>query len=252
MRHRIRVAKARILARIGFLRLVVAIARGQVDEVWVGDSNAVHFASDRFPRLGIGSTEPGRWVWSMGPRLMFSVGRDGYPRAMHRLLRVLRRVPANRNVLWIFSAGEIDLRCHLVPRLKDRNGSEFDFVRTYIEQVRNLVAEFDAPYAAISVPVPPAVDIYEADGFPIVGTLEERLDAHRLMRERIHDETGPASGSTGAVIHAVDVTDRLSNEHGHYRPELAFDGVHPNDAGRAEIRAAVAELRAMISAGSPG
>ena len=244
MRHQIRVLKAHILGRIGFLRLVVSIARGQVDEVWVGDSNAVFSGSDRFPRFGIGSTEPRRWVWSLGPRLMFSVARDGYLPVMHRLLRVLRRVQANRNVLWIFSAGEIDLRCHLVPRLRD--GSELEFVKLYIEQVKSLVAEFDAPYAAVSVPVPPAVDITETDGFPIVGTLEERLDAHRLMRKQILGETGTASGTTGAVIYAVDATDRLSDEHGHYRPEVTLDGVHPNDIGRAEIRAAVAELRARI------
>jgi len=244
MRHRIRVLKARMLARIGFLRLVVSIARGQVDEVWVGDSNAVFSGAAGFPRLGIGSTEPRQWVWSLGPRLMFSVARDGYPPAMHRLLRVLRRVRANRNVLWIFSAGEIDLRCHLVPRLRD--GSGLEFVKSYIEQVKSLVAEFDAPYAAVSVPVPPAVDIIDTDGFPIVGTLEERLEAHRLMREQILDETGHASRSTDAVIYAVDATDRLSDEHGHYRPEVTHDGVHPNDIGRAEIRAAVAKLRAGI------
>ena len=247
MRHRFRVLKARMLARIGFLRLVVSIARGQVDEVWVGDSNAVFSGSDRFPPLGIGSTEPRQWVWSLGPRLMFSVARDGYPPAMHRLLRVLRRVRANRNVLWVFSAGEIDLRCHLVPRL--REGTELGFVKPYIDQVKSLVAEFDAPHAAVAIPVPPAVDITDTDGFPVVGTIEERLDAHRLMRKQMLDETGPASGSTGAVIHAVDATDRLSDEHGHYRPEVTGDGVHPNDIGRAEIRAAVAELRAGISAG---
>jgi hypothetical protein len=250
MRHRTRVLKARMLARIGFLRLLVAIVRGQVDEVWVGDSNAVFSGSAGFPPLGIGSTEPRQWVWSLGPRLMFSVARDGYPPAMHRLLRVLRRVRANRNVLWIFSAGEIDLRCHLVPRLRD--GSELEFVKPYVEQVKSLVAEFDASYAAVSVPVPPAVDITDTDGFPVVGTIEERLDAHRLMRKQILDETGPVAGSTGATIYAVDATDRLSDEHGHYRPEVTLDGVHPNGNGRAEIRAAVAELRAGIPAGELG
>jgi hypothetical protein len=230
--------------------LVVSIARGRVDEVWVGDSNAVMFGSDRFPRLSIGSTKSRRWVWSLGPRLMFSVARDGYPPAMHRMLRVLRRVPANRDVLWIFSAGEIDLRCHLVPRLKD--GADLGYVKSYVERVQRLVGEFDAPYAAVSIPIPPAVDITDTDGFPIVGTLEERLDAHRLMRQRILDETGPATGSAGAVIHAFDATDGLSDGHGHYRPEVTDDGIHPNDNGRAEIYAAIAEFRTMVSTGVQG
>ena len=62
MRHRLRVLKARTLAWIGYVRLVVAIASGRVDEVWVGDSNAVLFGGDKFPRLIIGSSEPRRWV----------------------------------------------------------------------------------------------------------------------------------------------------------------------------------------------
>jgi hypothetical protein len=248
MRHRIRVLKARILAGIGFSRLVLAIVRGRVDEVWVGDSNAVMFGSDRFPRFSIGSTERGRWVWPLGPRLMFSVARDGYPPTLHRMLRILRHVRANRDVLWIFSAGEIDIRCHLVPRLK--NGAELTFVKPYIGRVQALVGEFDARYAAVSVPIPPAVDIYDVEGFPIVGTLEERHDAHRLMRQTMLDETGPATGSTGAVIVAFDPTDCLSDEHGHYRPELTYDGMHPNDTGRVQIHAAIAELRSKVFSGT--
>lgn len=247
MRHRLRVLKARTLAWIGYVRLVVAIASGRVDEVWVGDSNAVLFGGDKFPRLIIGSSEPRRWVWSLGPRLMFSVARDGYPPMMHRMLRILRRVRANRNVLWIFSAGEIDLRCHLVPRLKE--GAELTFVKPYIEQVRALVGEFDASYAAVSIPTPAADEVV---GYPVVGTIEERLAAHRLMRERIVEETGQARSSSGAVIYVFDATDRLSNEHGHYRPEITTDGIHPNDAGRAEIRAAMAEFRMTVPAGANG
>ncbi|MCW2800013.1 MAG: hypothetical protein JWQ70_1485 [Aeromicrobium sp.] len=246
MRHQIRVLRARTLAWIGFVGLVISIARGRVDEVWVGDSNAVLFGANKFPRLGIGSTEPRRWVWSLGPRLMFSVARDGYPPMMHRMLRVLRRVRANRQVLWIFSAGEIDLRCHLVPHLGDAD--VMIFVKPYIERVRLLVGEFDAPFAAVSIPVPPAADF--SDEYPVVGTLEERLAAHRLMREQILANIGPTTGSTDAVIFAFDATDRLSDEHGHYRPEVTDDGIHPNEAGRAEIRAAIAEFRTTILAGA--
>ncbi len=245
MRHRIRVLRARTLAWIGFVRLLVAIARGHVDEVWVGDSNAVMSGADRFPRLVIGSIEPRRWVWSLGPRLMFSVSRDGFPPLMHRMLRVLRRVRGHRNVLWIFSAGEIDLRCHLVPRLAE--GAQLEFVRSYVDQVRSLVNEFDASHAAVSVPTPPAVDIVHTDGFPVVGTPEERLSAHRLMRQRILDETGTSGDSGGAVIHAFDATEWLSDEQGYYVAEYTEDGIHPNDAGRVAIRAAVADMRARLS-----
>jgi lysophospholipase L1-like esterase len=250
MRHQLRVLKARTLAWIGFVGLVLSIARGRVDEVWVGDSNAVFFGADKFPKLGVGSTEPRRWVWHLGPRLMFSVARDGYPPMMHRMLRVLRRIRANRDVLWIFSAGEIDLRCHLVPRLKA--GADITYVKTYIERVQGMVRELDVPYAAVSMPVPASDGLIHNPGFPVVGTVDERSAAHRLMRERILSETGPASDSNGPVIYAFDAVDQLSDEHGHYRPDLTSDGIHPNDAGRAVIRTAMAEFRATVLAGAKG
>jgi hypothetical protein len=249
MRHQLRVLKARTLAWIGYVGLVIAIARGRVDEVWVGDSNAVFFGANKFPRLGIGSTEPRRWVWHLGPRLMFTVARDGYPPMMHRMLRLLRHVRANRKVLWIFSAGEIDLRCHLVPRLKE--GADIDYVKPYIKRVQDLVHAFDASYVAVSVPVPASDGLIHNPGFPVVGTIDERSAGQRLMRERILEATGPATGSTGAVVYAFDVDDRLSDEHGHYRADLTDDGIHPNDTGRAEIRTAMEEFRTAVLAGSP-
>jgi lysophospholipase L1-like esterase len=236
------------LALIGFSRLVVSLVRGRVDEVWVGDSNAVFFAADRFPTLGIGSTEPGRWVLHLGPRLIFSLARDGYPQMMYRMLRLLRRVPANRNVLWIFSAGEIDLRCHLVPRLKQ--GADLGFVAAYIERVRDLVEEFDGSVAVVGVPVPAAVNILESDGFPVVGSPEERRAAHGRLREQILAATGPAVNTAGVRIHALDMTDRFSTSDGTFRTDVTGDGIHPNEAGRAEIREAVAELRRTVFAGA--
>ena len=215
--------------------------------MWVGDSNAVHFASATWPRHSLDSSEPGRWVWALGPRLMYSVARDGYPPAMHRRLRLLRRLRNNRDVLWFFSAGEIDLRCHLVPRLKA--GADLGYVRIYVERVQNLVAEFDAKHAAVSVPIPPAADMAHTEGFPIVGTLQERLDAHRLMRRRMLEETGPATGATGPVIYAFDATEKISDADGYYRPEVTYDGMHPNDYGRAEIAEVVAEFRRSIESG---
>jgi hypothetical protein len=243
------VLRARALALVGFLGLAVSMVRGRVDEVWVGDSHAVFFASDRFPRLGIGSTEPRRWVWHLGPRLMYSFARDGYPPTMHRMLRVLRRLRASRDVVWIFSAGEIDLRCHLVPRLKQ--GANLDFVARYVEQVQDMAAELDLDAAAVVVPVPASDGLIASGGFPIVGTVEQRSDAHRLMRGRILAETGPATGSRGAVIHALDATDRLSDDQGHLRAETTDDGIHLNDAGRAEKRAAIAELRSTVLTAVP-
>lgn len=238
MRHRLRVIRARGLAWIGFLRLTLAIARRQVDEVWVGDSNAVMFVMDRFPALGIGTTDGRRWAWHLGPRLMFSMARDGFPRGLHRMLRVLGRIPGTRQVTWFFDFGEIDIRCHLAARLNKQ--PELPFVDIYVERIQGLVAEFGGTHGVIVVPVPPAVDAFTHEDFPVVGTLEERLAAHRLMRRRMIEATEVSR--PGPRIMALDLTERLSDTSGYYRPELAGDGVHPNAAGRTEARREVARL----------
>lgn len=235
MRHRLRVLKAKTLAWLGLLGLVVAVARRRVDQVWVGDSNSVLFVRDSFPPLGVGNDGDRRWVWHLGPRLMFSMARDDFKPGMHRALRILRRVPGNDRVTWFFSFGEIDVRCHLAPHVKEK--PELPFVPTYVERVRRLAADLGAPRAFVVVPVPPALDTLIDEAFPIKGTPAERLEAHRLMRADLLAVT--RANQTGPTIHAVDLTDLLSDASGHFRPELTYDGVHPTDAGRTLIREGV-------------
>ncbi|WP_182377814.1 SGNH/GDSL hydrolase family protein [Nocardioides sp. WS12] len=235
MRHRIRVFKAKTLAWLGFIGFIVAVARRRVDQVWVGDSNAVMMVTSSFPPLGVGRGDDGRWVWHLGPRLMYSISRDGFKPGMRRALRILRLVPGHDRVNWFFSFGEIDLRCHLAPRVKEK--PELPFIPTYIERVRSLVSEFGASHAFIVVPVPPAVDIFVDEGFPIEGTLEDRLAAHRLMRSDLLAVT--QAEQSRPRIEALDLTDALSDANGYYSPEFTSDGVHPTDAGRAAARQVV-------------
>lgn len=235
MRHRLRVIKAKTLAWIGFFGLVVAIFRRRVDEVWIGDSNAVMMVTDAFPPLGVGPGADRRWVWHLGPRLMFSIGRDGFKPGMRRVLRLLRRVPGSDRVTWFFSFGEIDLRCHLAPRLKER--PDLDFVTAYVDRVRSLVGEIGAPHALVAVPMPPAIDTFIDEGFPVKGTPEERLAAHRLVRAELLART--EAEHPGPRIHALDATEVLSEPTGFFRQDFTYDGVHPTDAGRVAIRQVV-------------
>lgn len=235
MRHRLRVLKAKTLAWIGFLLLVVAVARRRVDEVWIGDSNAVMMVRGTFHPLGVGRGADRRWVWHLGPRLMYSIARDGFKPGMRRALRVLRLVPGHDRVNWFFSFGEIDLRCHLAPRVAEN--PELPFVPAYVERVRSLVGEIGSSHAFVVVPVPPAVETFIDEGFPVKGSLEERLAAHRLMRTDLLAAT--QAEQSGPRIVAVDLTEVLSDAAGHYRPDFTYDGVHPTDAGRAAARQVV-------------
>jgi hypothetical protein len=238
LRHRLRVIRAHALGWIAFARLARAIAAGRVDEVWVGESNAAFFAMGRLPAMSLGTADGRRWAWHLGPRLMFSIARDGFPGAVRRAVRMLRFVPRTREVTWFFNVGEIDLRCHLVKWLPEEDA--LPFVDDYVARVQALVTEFGGTRAVVVVPVPPAVEAFIHESFPVVGTLEERLAAHRLLRRRITEAVSAARPEPRLAV--LDMTERLSDDAGYFRPELTVDGVHPSEAGRLEARLEVAQL----------
>jgi len=234
--HRLRVAQARAQARIGFARLAVAIARRRVDEVWFGDSHAVLFNTSRFPFPGLAPVDERRWVWHLGPRLMYSTARDGFLPALLRLVRVLRRVPAGQAVTWFVSYGEIDIRCHLAERLRD--GADLGFVDRYVDRVRELAGAVGLAEIVIVVPPPPAVDSLDHDAFPVVGTPEERIAARRAVADRL---ATAATQHQAPRIRILDLGPALADPHGLLRADLTDDGCHTNDAGRARVRSAVEE-----------
>jgi hypothetical protein len=238
MRHRLRVVRAHLLGWVGLARLALAIARRRVDEVWIGESNAVMLVMAKFPALGLGTADGRRWAWHLGPRLMFSIARDDFPPGVRRAVGLLRFVPGVREVTWFFNLGEIDIRCHLAKRVQD--DATLPFVDDYVAHVQSLVSDLGGTEAVVVVPVPPAVEAFIHESFPIVGTLEERLAVHRLMRRRIIDAVQAAGPRPR--LRVLDLTDRLSDESGYFRPELTSDGVHPNDAGRREARGEVTRL----------
>lgn len=242
MRHKLRVLRAHVLGWIGVLRLMVAITRGKVDQVVLGDSNAAYAGSDRLPPLGIGSTRDRIWVWHLGPRLMYSISQGNLKPSVRRVLRLVGRLPRNRDVVWMFQFGEIDVRCHLAPRVQA--GDQLDFVGPFLARLQDLVRDLRVPFGVYMMPVPvPTID-YDHELFPVLGTKEDRRGAHAVLRERVLKEA--AALDTDPPIHVLDLTDELSDEDGWYDTDLHLDGVHFNDAGREVIQTHLARLLATL------
>lgn len=237
MRHRLRVVRAHALAWIGIARLALAIARGRVDQVWVGDSHAVFSAADRFPPLGVGSTVDRNWVWHLGPRLMFSIARDGFKPELHRTFRLLSRIPRTREVLWLFSFGEIDIRCHLVPRVAA--GDRLDFIGPFVDRLQEVADDLRVPHVVYVVPVPVGIDDFDHEAFPVVGTNEERRTTHGVVRTRVQEEIA----SRPRVL-ALDFSDEFCNSDGWYRSDFHTDGIHASDAGRAVVQSTLRQFLA--------
>jgi lysophospholipase L1-like esterase len=236
LRRAVRRVRARTLGNLIVARLLMYAYLGRVDEVWVGDSHAVHMNSPTMI-TALRRLPDGRWVMHVGPRVMYSISREGLPAAALRVLRLMSRTPRARDIVWGFSFGEIDVRCHLVPRMGDPEAA-LSFVPSYLRHLQDAATSAGARRALVLIP-PPESDVYpDQIGFPVVGSLSERVDASHALRDAMVKAAADLP-SSGASISLIDITEEFSDERGAMREDLTYDGLHANDEGRAVFRAAV-------------
>jgi hypothetical protein len=229
--------RRRLAKAYGSLRTVLTLAdlvrrsrrKGQSIEIWVGDSHAMWCnATATVARVSRASS--GAYVWHLGPRLMWSVARDGFPRPVRRFFRALGSF-ARAEVVPVFLLGEIDVRCHLAGRVSDMR-----FVASYVDRIEGLVRGLRRPFAVLVVPPPPSSSAPLSD-LPVRGDLAERLAAFQSLRDALGRAT---TGRTTPML-LLDVTDQLLGEHG-LRAEFTDDRVHTNGQGAVVLRQRLVSL----------
>lgn len=228
-------------------RLLVAVRRPGTAELWIGDSHAVCFNED------LTSTEltvapEGQFVWHLGPRLMYALARDGFPRRVVRAAGFLGKVARRSAVIPVFVAGEIDVRCHLVPHSRS---ADFDlsFVRDYVAAGCALASTMGATVAVFAVPPPPSEDCPAVPDFPIRGSFDERIAMFTSLRAAVKsavDEGGPVR----AIL--LDATDELTDDVSALRSDLTDDGCHTNARGVSVVRRRFRDLGVVPSTQSLG
>jgi lysophospholipase L1-like esterase len=247
LRHFLRVRKAKLFFLIMATRFYLAVRRGQVKEVWAGDSN-----SQLIPDTRMGAplrhVADGVWACHLGPRLQYSIATKGLNPAFVKVLARIGRLKGARDIVWIYSFGEIDVRCKLVPKM-DQPGT-FDFTTQYLERMREVARVSGVDRIVILVPHPESDIALEQIGFPVVGTLEERVECMRRLHAAMHASAAQLSAGTPRVL-LMDNTAAMSDERGVWLRDYTYDGLHTNNAGRALVRSALAELIAADEAAHP-
>jgi lysophospholipase L1-like esterase len=222
----------------GVLGLLAAARRSRPTELWLGDSHAVYLNQD-YTSAKLSRAPEGQVVWHLGGRLMWSLAANGFPRRVRLLASALRRIGRPGSLVPMFCAGEIDVRCHLVPRAA-RPDFSLDFVRAYVRRCRELAAAMGAPTLVIVVPVPPSDDCPRNPMYPIKGTIDERVQIFGELRRAVAKAVAEA-GPTPRV-ELLDATELLADDTGALRSELTDDGCHTNARGVRLVRASVREL----------
>jgi hypothetical protein len=232
VRGKVRWVYFHTLLAIGTVRLLLGLALGRVRVLWIGDSHAVLLNSPRFPFPVLAPVREGQFAWHVGPLLMHSVAVRGFPFPVERLAGVIRLFPASRRLTCAFVFGEIDVRCHLAPRLE--GGLDTAFVDRYVDRAIDLTERIGSPRGVIVVPTPPSDDVQDHVMFPVAGDLAQRIECHTLVRERLiaalRDRDDPR-------LDLLDLREVLADGNGRLRSELTDDGCHTNDEGRAAVRA---------------
>ena len=228
------------------LRMLLEVRRGPHVELWLGDSHALHLNG-----LAAGSTlrraGSGRYVWHLGPRLMYSLSTGGFPPSVVRSAPVLRAASGGGTLTVVFVAGEIDVRCHLAGR-----GGDLSFVSGYVDQALALARQLGAADAVFVAPPPPSSTCPVVPEYPVVGTLEERLAVFHRLRAALAEGVARSSSATPAA-RFIDVTDVLLEAAGGLAARLTDDGIHTNALGVEAVQARLDEvLRATPGSASPG
>lgn len=206
----------------GLLELSRTPPSGQAT-IWLGDShtrfNLGHPEREgRFVRISDAD-----FVWSIGPRLMYSVARRGWPADVRMGAAFVRRASRRLKLHVCSILGEIDVRVFLGERYATGT-LDLSFVAAYVEQCVELARMMHATPVVV-VPVPPCGEPDPQHEYPRICNLEQRVAAHQELRRALRESTH----SRGVLL--FDPTSSLALPSGALRPPLTADGLHLNSPG---------------------
>lgn len=157
-------------------------------------------------------------IHHLGPKLCYSVGRDG--------IDISNEFNINNGDVVVFCFGEIDCRCHVHKHLTDSVDYKKvidDIVEKYFEKIKIAVSAFDNLKTAV-YNVVPSIEKFSWTGedvwYPFLGTNEERKIYVRYFNEKLKQ--------TCETYNFVffDVFDKYTDANGYLDPKIIAEGVH--------------------------
>lgn len=222
--------RGRLSFLIAWPALLVLMRRRRPTELWIGDSHAMTF-NRHIDYSTFMLTRRGQLILRIGPRLMWSLARKGFPERVERAVRLASRFARPDALYPVFCAGEVDVRNHLT----EHPDTDYAFVERYVEQCRSVAQRLKASRLALVVPPPPCDVDPRYAWWPVIGTIEERVAVHARMRAALHAAAAAHEDTT-----VLDFTDLLADETGKMPMELSTEGVHTNAVAIERIHTWVA------------
>lgn len=219
-----------VLDIVSYLRILGRRILCREVQLIIGDSHAIHLGGySSVGRYVAKSVHGNAYTIWLGPKLLRSVAVRGLPRWVEILLSARWAVHCDRATVVVHIVlGEIDIRCHLVSRLRLMGE----------EAILSLGNEFLAFIATLSrfrgirainyyEPTPPSDIGEENTDYPRVGTLAERLYCHALLSTQI--KAGIECNETlGNKITFIANPPECTLPNGALKPDWTNDGCHFN------------------------
>ncbi len=196
--------------------------------LWIGDSHALFISGSRRAKVTATPNHEDICIW-LGPRLAFSVARDGW--RLPARVRLIARIRRFNKLIIVM--GEIDCRVYL-GRPNDTDYRQEAWVREFVEVAYTLADQIRVKELVFLSPVPPAdIGKNNAD-FPRHGTLIARVQGTKWFTDMVISFS--SSRLFGDVI---DLRHLVGKEDGSLDPKFTTDGVHVNHKGSLLIQEAI-------------
>ena len=211
--------------------------------VVIGDSHSVCLVAGQLPSPRVQRADRSTTVLYLGPRLLHSVAREGFPDWVGRLIAARRRSPLARGGLTaVLTLGEIDLRCHLAKPGRGDADALASLAQAFVGQTVALLAALGPDGRVVVLSPNPPSEAYESEeGFPVVGGVDERVTILDGLCRAFQTEVAAVGDP---ALRFLDARSAVQDDAGQLRADLTFDGCHLNTGGAAIVRRMLADLDA--------
>lgn len=179
----------------------------------------IHTFGDSHCQAGYGGI-PSIQIHHVGPKLCFSVGRDG--------INIKDGYDVHDGDTVIFCFGEIDCRCHIHKHITDSNDYKHiidSIVHNYFMKIKDAISMFDNLRTVIYNVVPPIqkYNTIENPEYPYLGSDEERKMYVLYFNEKIKQKC--------AEYHYVflNIYDKYTDNNGYLNKSLSDGNLHIGD-----------------------
>lgn len=228
-----------LVSGVALTRLLVSSRSHHHTELWVGDSHAQHFNSGQRVHARLFRGREGQFIYHHGPRLMYSIATRGFDARVVSFVKVLAKLTPPGRLIPIFVAGEIDVRCHLVPQSSSPHFS-FDFVDAYVARAAAIADLLNAPAVVLAVHPPSSPMAPDRPDYPVRGSGKARLEMSERLRAEVRRAVKDRSGPRPVLL--LDATSDLADAQGALLPGVTDDWIHTNSTGVSLVRRHVRSL----------